>query len=69
MTQYYTSGMICEMFGMSKMTLVRLEQRGIITPPPQRLKRNGQRLYTKEHVAQIKAYWLATKEDKSESAA
>ncbi len=63
MAQYYSTGRICEMFKamgrpISKMTLKRLEDEGVIHPPPQRGGGNGQRLYTEEHLAQIKAYWF-----------
>jgi DNA-binding transcriptional MerR regulator len=60
MAQYYTTGRICQILGIkSKMTLVRLEKRGIINPPPTQLARNRERHYSEENFQQIKEYWEA----------
>jgi len=59
----YTTGRICQILGIrSKMTLVRLEERGIINPPPRRLARNGERRYSEQNFQQIKSYWEAERQ-------
>jgi len=54
----YSPAEICEMFGISKSTLFRWEQEGLL--PPVRRALTGQREYTDEHVQAISTKQLTT---------
>jgi len=49
----WTPAEVCEMFGISKSTLLRWEKEGKISPPSRDPEQKNRRLYTAEHLAEI----------------